>query len=160
MFTISNRSRRSRLEKSEREITKVRVDILWCSHSTISHVYRKHSKSKIPILKRKLWEVFAKWIKQRDANTCFTCGRKATGSGLHAGHFVAKSVGGLALYFHEDNVHSQCFNCNINLSGNQYIYGQKLGEKKVKELYKIKQQTTKWTELDFEKKINHYTRKL
>lgn len=93
-------------------------------------------------------------------NTCFTCGRVAMGSGIHAGHFIPKSVGGLCLYFHEDNVHAQCYNCNINLGGNQYMYGQKLGEAKVKELYALKQKSVKWTEQDYEKKINHYTRKL
>ena len=121
---------------------------------------KRKSGKKISVLKRKLWEVFAKYIKQRDAHTCFTCGRIATGSGLHAGHFIPKSVGGLTLHFHEDNVHAQCYNCNINLGGNQYLYGVRLGEEKVKELYKLKQTTTKWSELDYEKKINHYTRKL
>lgn len=103
--------------------------------------------------------MFSDFVKQRDANTCYTCGRIATGLGLHAGHFIPKSVGGLSLYFNEDNVHAQCYNCNINLGGNQYIYGQKLGEKKVKELYALKQLSVKWTEEDWEKKINHYTRK-
>lgn len=93
-------------------------------------------------------------------NVCFTCGRKATGSGMHAGHFIPKSVGGISLYFHEDNVHAQCFNCNINLSGNQYEYSLKLGPEKVAELYKLKQVSTKWGDIEYEKLINHYTRKL
>lgn len=119
----------------------------------------KIGKSKTSVLKRKLWEVFAKFIKQRDAYTCFTCGRKVTGYGMNAGHFIPKSVGGLSLYYHEDNVHAQCSYCNLTLNGNQYIYGQKLGSQKVSELYKLKQISTKWTDMDFEKKINHYTRK-
>lgn len=121
---------------------------------------RKKGKSKTSVLKRKLWEVFSKFIKERDLNVCFTCGRKAIGSGMHAGHFIPKSVGGITLYFHEENVHAQCYNCNINLGGNQYTYGQKLGEKKVKELYALKLLSVKWSDLDYEKKINFYTRKI
>ncbi len=121
---------------------------------------RKQSKTKISVLKRKLWEVFAKFIKQRDAYTCFTCGKKAIGYGMNAGHFIPKSVGGLTLYYNEDNVHAQCSYCNLTLGGNQYIYGQKLGEKKVAELYALKQKSVKWSELDYQKLINHYTRKI
>lgn len=110
------------------------------------------------ILKKKLWKVFAKWIKERDNYICFTCNSKVQGGNAHAGHFIPKSVGGLSLYFHEDNVHCQCARCNIWMSGNQYIFGQKLGETKVKELYTLKQKSVKWSELDYEKRINHYTR--
>ncbi len=108
------------------------------------------------MLKRRLWDLFAKYIKIRDKNTCFTCGRLAMGSGLHCGHFIPKSVGGLTLYFHEENCHAQCYNCNINLGGNQYIYGQKLGEEKVKELYALKQKSIKVDENWYLDKIAYY----
>ncbi len=91
-------------------------------------VVKKKSES-ISSLKKKLWTVFSLYIRQRDKFTCFTCGKKGEGSGMHAGHFIPKSVGGIALYFHEDNVHAQCYHCNINLGGSQYIYGLKLGKK-------------------------------
>jgi len=61
-------------------------------------------KKSISSLKKKLWKVFADYIKKRDKYTCFTCGRKGEGSGMHAGHFIPKASGGLALYFNEDNV--------------------------------------------------------
>lgn len=114
-------------------------------------------KQKLSSLKKKLWKVFSEYIRNRDKWTCYTCGRKATGSGLHAGHFIPKSVGGLTLYFHEDNVHAQCYNCNINLSGNQYEYGQRLGEEKVKELYALKHKAIQWTVNDYLSKIEEYT---
>lgn len=110
-------------------------------------------------LKKDLWKVFSSYIRQRDAGVCFTCGRQAEGSGYHAGHFVPKSVGGLALYFHEDNVHGQCYNCNINLGGNQFLYGKKLG-KKADELYKLKLLTEKWSMQDYMDKIQYYKSKL
>ena len=113
-------------------------------------------KQSISQLKKKLWKEFSLFIRQRDKFTCFTCGRKGEGGGIHAGHFISKSVGGIALYFHEENVHAQCYNCNINLSGNQWEYGQRLGEKKVAELQKIRQQINKWSEVDYIKKIEHY----
>ena len=79
---------------------------------------------------------------------------------MHCGHFIPKSVGGLTLYFHEDNSHAQCYNCNINLGGNQYIYGQKLGEEKVKELYQLKQKSVKWSEQDYQDLIDKYAEKI
>lgn len=119
---------------------------------------KKKSKVKISVLKRKLWKEFSKYIRERDKGICFTCGRKCEGSGYHAGHFIPKSVGGIALYFNEDNVHGQCYNCNINLGGNQYEYGQRLGKEMVDKLYKIKQQTNKWSESDYLEKIKQYER--
>jgi len=109
-------------------------------------------------LKKQLWKVFSVYIRTRDKMVCFTCGRKGEGSGIHAGHFIPKSIGGLVLYFHESNVHAQCYHCNINLGGNSYIYGQKLGEKICKELYALKNQITK--DYPFEEKIAYYKEKL
>lgn len=113
-------------------------------------------KDSISSLKKKLWKEFSLYIRHRDNWTCFTCGRFGEGSGMHAGHFIQKSIGGISLYFHEDNVHAQCYNCNINLGGNQYAYGIKLGKKKVQELEKIKQQTAKWSIQDYKSKIDYY----
>lgn len=109
-------------------------------------------------LKRKLWPIFAQYIKLRDKGICFTCGAKVEGQALHAGHFIPKGAGGLILYFNEDNVHAQCAKCNLFLSGNQYVYGKKLGEKKVKELYALKQKIVK--DFPFEKLILEYRQKL
>lgn len=117
-------------------------------------------KKTVGYYKKKLWTLFSLFIRQRDNYVCFTCGRKAEGSGAHAGHFVPKSVGGLALYFHEENVHCQCYNCNINLGGNQYIYGEKLGKEKADYLYSLKGKITKWTIEDYLQKIEYYKSKL
>lgn len=116
-------------------------------------------KKKTPAqLKKRLWLVFSKYIRFRDKGICFICGRYAEGSGYHAGHFIPKSIGGLALYFHEDNVHGCCYHCNINLGGNLYLYGKKLGEKKCTELYKLKQKIIK--DFPFENLIKEYEQKL
>lgn len=115
-------------------------------------------KKSLSQLKKDLWKVFSQYIRQRDKNICFTCGRYAEGSGYHAGHFIPKSVGGLELYFNEENVRGQCYNCNINLGGNQYEFAKRLGFKKAEKLKKIKK-TVKWTEKDFIAKIEEYKEK-
>lgn len=106
-------------------------------------------------LKKILWKEFSKFIRLRDKGICFTCGAgNLSGAGYHAGHFIAKASGGLALYFHEDNVHGQCYRCNIWMGGEQYIYGKKLGDKKVKELYLLKGKIIK--DYPFQEKIEYY----
>lgn len=118
---------------------------------------RKHGKQKISVLKRKLWKVFSLYIRTRDNFTCFICRRKGEGSSIHAGHFIPKSIGGIALYFNEDNVHACCYHCNINLGGNLYEYGLKLGKEKCDELYRIKNQINKVDEEWYLNKIKLYT---
>lgn len=117
-------------------------------------------KKTIGKLKKDLWLVFSKYIRLRDKGICFICGKYAEGSGYHASHFIPKSVGGLALYFNEDNVHGCCYHDNINLGGNLYEYGMKLGDEKVKELYKLKNENWKWSVSDYEQKILEYKEKL
>ena len=121
---------------------------------------KKKSKVKISVLKRKLWEVFSLYIRTRDKFTCFICGRRGEGGAIHAGHFIPKSVGGIALYFHEDNVHACCYHCNINLGGNLYEYGLKLGKMKCDELYQIKNQINKVDEAWYLTRIEYYKNKI
>ncbi len=119
---------------------------------------RKVSKKSNATLKRKLWKVFSQYIRKRDRGVCFSCGRRAEGLGYHAGHFISKAVGGVGLYFNEENVRGQCYHCNINLGGNSYVFGKKLGEEKCKELYQLKNQIIK--DYPYEEKIKEYTEKL
>jgi len=65
-------------------------------------------KPTITKLKKTLWKYFSAYIRARDGYRCFTCDRYATGAGMHAGHFVPSSMGGLGLRYDEDNVHAQC----------------------------------------------------
>lgn len=107
-------------------------------------------------LKKELWKHFSIYIRNRDNYTCFTCGKKGEGSGIHAGHFISKAAGGLALYFDEDNVHAQCYHCNINLGGNQWEYGQRLGKKRVNRIMKLKNESWKWGVENYLEKISYY----
>jgi len=126
---------------------------------------KKQSKVKISVLKKKLWKVFSEYIRKRDRFTCFTCGRKGEGSGLHAGHYIPKSIGGIELYFHEKNVHAQCYHDNINLGGYGSMYHIKMIEKygidEVNKLWEIKNKIiSKWNEQDYLSKIEEYKKKL
>ena len=86
--------------------------------------------------KKDLWKIFSLYVRLRDNNQCFTCGRFGTGSGIHAGHYIVKAGAGLRLYFHEQNVHAQCYHCNINLSGNADVYNIKMVERYGKRVLK------------------------
>jgi hypothetical protein len=123
----------------------------------------KKQKS-ISKLKKELWTVFSKWIRQRDRYTCVTCGKKGEGSGIHAGHYITKAVGGLILYFDERNVHAQCYRCNIHLSGNWTAYRefmiQTYGETIENELMNLRGVVVKWTEYDYLQKIDFYKSKI
>lgn len=121
---------------------------------------KKKSKTSISKLKAELWKWFSLYIRRRDNFTCFTCGHKGEGGAIHCGHFISKAIGGIALYFHEENCHAQCYFCNIYLGGNSYIFGQKLGKEKCDELYRIKNTVfEKWSEADYLKKIEYYKQK-
>lgn len=72
--------------------------------------------------KKKLWKVFATYIKNRDKWTCVTCGKQAYGQGMNAGHYIAKGACSAEYYFHERNVHAQCAYCNLALEGNRPAY--------------------------------------
>lgn len=80
-------------------------------------------------LKKELWTLFSRFIRERDKYKCFTCGRIGEGSAIHAGHFITGATCGAELYFDETNVHAQCYHDNINLSGNWVVYEQRMIEK-------------------------------
>jgi hypothetical protein len=79
-------------------------------------------KTKTSTLKKKLWKIFAVYIKIRDKWTCVTCGKYDTGYGMGAGHYIAKAACGAEYYFHEKNVHAQCTDCNLRKEGNRPEY--------------------------------------
>ncbi len=84
---------------------------------------------------------------------------------MHAGHYIARAVGGLDLCFDERNVNAQCYHCNINLSGNSDVYVQKIveryGEGILEELRsKRNGPPVKWSEQDYIEKIAYYKKKL
>src|SRR3990167_3668664 len=119
----------------------------------------RKGKQKISVFKRKAWEVFSKFIRNRDDYRCFTCGKEGEGSGMHAGHYINKALS-QNLLFNEINVNAQCYRCNIHLGGNIDEYGHRLkikyGEGIIEELRKLKEIDKQWTIQDLEELINKY----
>jgi hypothetical protein len=123
---------------------------------------RKPTQAK---LKKKLWKLFSEYIRtkeQKDGyNICFTCGVKKEWKMMHAGHYIRASAG-LATYFDEQNVHPQCYACNIWRDGNSDMYALKLiekyGEDILNELNRRKQKIIK--DFPFEELIKKYESKI
>jgi len=104
-------------------------------------------------LKRKLWQVFSLWVRERDKHKCVCCGNPAS----DAGHFAHMGKGNRMFCIpelDEANVNAQCRKCNHFLSGNLYVYGKylerKYGEKMIKRIqaektkpHKVSDQTLK-----------------
>ena len=102
---------------------------------------KKKRKKSTPyqLAKKKLWTIFARYIKLRDADEysttkkyktlkgkCFTCDVERDWNQFDAGHFMVR--GFMSTFTHEQNVHTQCQTCNMR-SGEQHIYGIRLDEK-------------------------------
>ena len=126
-------------------------------------------QKKISTMKKKLWKVFAKYIKTRDNYICITCGKQNDGVGMHAGHLIPKRLCKEDLYFDEYNVNAQCFHCNINCGGFGAMYYHKLQMKYHTELPELllnkwtmqkAQKPKKWSIEDYEYMIEVYDDKL
>lgn len=70
----------------------------------------------IKTLKKKAWDAFSRFIRQRDADEngnvkCCTCENVRHWSGMDAGHFISRTKE--SVLFDEMNVHAQCKGCNM-----------------------------------------------
>jgi len=134
-------------------------------------------KWKLAKCKKELWKVFSIYIRMRDKGVCISCGKvipsyydrygnkKPGWKAAHAGHFITAKNCGLALYFHEKNVHCQCYHCNINLSGNWLEYEKaiikKYGQKTCDELKQLKWNgNVKYKVCDYVEMIEEYEKKI
>lgn len=126
-------------------------------------------KKKITTLKKKLDNIFSRYIRLRDAikiegdetkGKCITCGKIGYIKEMHCGHYVPRNV--LATRYDEDNCHLQCPSCNLwkNKGVMMIEYReklvQKIGEDKVKELESKRWNITKLDAKWYEDKIQHY----
>ena len=109
-------------------------------------------------LKKHLWKIFSRYIRQRDKGKCFTC----NGEGNQAGHYRTGATCNNYLYFDERNVNCQCFHCNINLSGNWRVYQQRIHYRygqEIDEVFDRINQKDGW-DYPFIEKIKEYEDKL
>lgn len=116
--------------------------------------------------RKELWKIFSLYIRTRDKYICCTCGKHATGGGMHAAHFITGATCTAKLYFDETNVHAGCYHCNINLSGNWVRYEEfMVGKYGIEYINALKLRRThemghKVTEEWYEQQKEIYTKKL
>jgi len=133
--------------------------------------------SKKASLKEKLWKLFSEYIRLRDASdigyvNCISCGKVMYWKDSQAGHYVPKN-NGLFFYFNEDDVHAQCYGCNVGKSGNLIYYRKRLIDKLgLEEVEKLEYQgdmgivrdelnaSCKYTDKDYNDLINVYKDKI
>ena len=111
---------------------------------------RKERKSSVGSLKRKLWRLFAGYVKARDGNTCVTCGKPMlVGQDFQAGHWIRQD-GHAAVEFDPKNVHPQCGRCNGYERGNVAAYSvymlDRYGEAEVRRMVTRSRMTHCWKE--------------
>ena len=106
---------------------------------------------------------FNKWIRHRDKGlNCISCDKQIKGV-THASHYFS-SGGHSNVRFHEDNVHSGCYKCNVELSGNLLNYQigieKRIGGERLIALHEQAHTTKKWTIQELNEIIETYKRKL
>lgn len=126
------------------------------------------TKRSIPALKKRLWKYFSEFIRRLNADEdgnveCVTCGAIRHWKAMHAGHYIAKSMG-TAIYFDERNVHPQCPGCNLYKRGNLARYAifleSKYGKGILQDLDNTQRAGLKMSTADYEEKIHEYKEKL
>lgn len=122
---------------------------------------KKPKKKKLSVLKRRLWEIVSKRIKERDNYICFTSGKKVEGSNAHCGHGSPSSICGGRVRYHPKNLHCQSYHENINLGGNGRVYYknqiEKYGREAIDKLDLLELKYIKVDELYYMTLIELYT---
>lgn len=122
---------------------------------------KKASKRPLASIKRKAWQAFSLWVRQRDSvngmNFCISCEVQKPIKELQAGHLIDGR--GNSILFDESGVYPQCLACNVFKHGNKIMYMQAL-ERKFgtstaiclrDELQRISKLAKKFTYEDYEK---------
>jgi hypothetical protein len=123
-------------------------------------------KVKRSTLVKKLDAVFSNYIRRKDAvndiATCVTCGKKDHWSKLQNGHYMSRRH--YSTRWDEDNCHVQCSGCNVFRAGEIYLYTKyltlKFGSEFPDMLYERSNQTVKFSDIDLQDMIIHYTNKI
>lgn len=125
-------------------------------------------KKRKPNLKKKLWDIFSKVIRMRDADEdgyvkCISCEKVDHYKNLDCGHYLPKSLG-LSIYFEETNVAPQCTHCNRFRHGNQPKYAlaliEKYGPEILEELDKKQRNPRQIKSWEYEELIEKYKKEL
>lgn len=105
--------------------------------------------------KKKAWQAFSAYIRQRDADEngivkCCTCGQERRWQEVDAGHFVAGRNN--SVLYDERIVWAQCKSCNRN-QGEQYKYalflkGKGFSESELEEFLNLKHKIKPMTAME------------
>jgi hypothetical protein len=113
----------------------------------------KESPDIIPTLKRKLWRLISRTVRDRDNWTCITCGKVARTDEDRAmfdgGHYKPEGLY-KSVQFDLTNVNCQCRSCNRYNHGNLGLYAEalirKYGIDEFNALIERSRKTKSWTE--------------
>ena len=134
---------------------------------------KKKKKKNRASLEKKLWSIFSRFIRIRDAVkttggseylNCITCGKSVqiAGSDCNAGHFQTRAH--KATKFDEQNVHGQCVSCNKYHSGEQFIHGQKIvlmyGQEALDRILSLKYESRQYKVYELEELVTEYRLKI
>jgi len=171
MLSCMNCARDYEIHKSTKKWREIRgYTKSYCSvncykmYKKIKYIETKKEKhTSIAKLKKHLWGVFSKYIRQRDKGICISCGKVDEWKNTDAGHYIPKTAG-LSLYFDEKNVNCQCTYCNRWMHGNLSKYAialrRKYGENILEELDQKRKEKIVYDELQYRKLIEEYKMKL
>jgi hypothetical protein len=104
-------------------------------------------------------QIFNKYVRLRDnGKVCISCQKPINGV-KHASHYL--SAGGHSIVrFHENNVWTSCYKCNVQLSGNQVEYRKelikKIGTQQVEWLENNGSKEKKWTKDELKELMQKY----
>jgi hypothetical protein len=116
------------------------------------HKINRESPNVIPTLKRKLWKLISKTVRERDNWTCITCGKVATDEDrgmVDGGHYKPEGIY-KSVQFDLINVNCQCRGCNRYHHGRYGDYAEalikKYGIEEFNALIERSRKTKSWTE--------------
>lgn len=113
-------------------------------------------------LVKKLDAVFSIYIRRRyavnDIAKCVTCGKEEHWKSLQCGHFMSRKH--MSTRWNEDNCQVQCAGCNVFRYGEQYKFSLYLGNNLAEQLHIKSKEVCKFTEVELQELIQHYTHQI
>jgi DNA-directed RNA polymerase subunit N (RpoN/RPB10) len=97
---------------------------------------KRRTKTPLQKAKDKLWDeckriTRLRYVKHDGSWDCFSCGKNIDEPGkAQTGHYIPSSTCSTEMRYDLDNLRVQCYNCNINKSGNWVEYEKHLNIEK------------------------------
>lgn len=142
-----------------------------CEREVVKEKRKKQREKKqesTSYLKDKLWKIVSEYIRRKYADSdwvasCVTCWDTKHWKELQAGHFCPSGASSYLRYV-ENNIHPQCYHCNINLGSNPIEYREfmvrKYGEKFVEQMLSMRKEPCDLKPYNLKILIEEYEEKL